>query len=484
MKILILGSGGREAALAWKLAASPRVERVYVAPGNAGTASVAQNVSLDPLNFAQVKEFILENGIDMLVPGAEEPIVRGIRDYFVADAHFRNLAIVAPGKEGARLEGSKVFAKAFMKRAGVPTADYAVFELRAPELRRNSHGKVVEGGFRDGGSCGGGGAVGTEGGLAEAKRFLSTLAPPYVLKADGLAAGKGTVIEADYGKACAVLEEMQGGKFGEASQKVVIERFLDGEEMSVFVLSDGKDYKIFPEARDYKRAGEGDTGPNTGGMGAVSPVAWADAALMQKVESRIVRPTFAQLQKEHIPYAGFLYIGLTVVNGAPFVLEYNVRLGDPEAEVILPRVESDLAELFEAVHQGTLSEKDLQVSPRAAGGVVLASGGYPGRYATGCEVTLPGAAAVADVETPSAAAASELPVDGNRPAGAPDVFCFHAGTVRTPDGKIQTGGGRVLTVTALGDSLGEALRKAYGYADQVEFQDKFYRKDIGKDLCR
>ncbi|MDE6630811.1 MAG: ATP-grasp domain-containing protein, partial [Bacteroidales bacterium] len=333
MKILILGSGGRESALAWKLAASPRVERVYV----------SRNVGLDPLNFAQVKEFVLENGIDMLVPGAEESIVRGIRDYFAADAGLRGLAVVAPGKEGARLEGSKSFAKAFMKRAGIPTADYEVFELREAEVRRNSKGKVVEYG----------GGVGTDGGLREAKRFLQKLEPPYVLKADGLAAGKGVLIEPDYESACAALEEMRRGKFGEAGQRVVIERFLEGKELSVTVLTDGQGYKVLPEAKDYKRAGEGDTGPNTGGMGAVSPVRWADPTLMKKVETRIIQPTLAQLRQEHISYAGFLYIGLIVVRGEPFVLEYNVRPGDPETEVILPRIESDLAELFEAVHRGT-----------------------------------------------------------------------------------------------------------------------------------
>ncbi len=447
MKILILGSGGRESALAWKLAASPRVERVYVAPGNAGTASVARNVALDPLNFAQVKEFILAEGIDMLVPGAEEPIVRGIRDYFAADAGLRGLAVVAPGREGARLEGSKAFAKAFMKRAGVPTADHAVFELRAAEVRRNSKGKVVEGG----------GVGGTDGGLSEAKRFLQTLEPPYVLKADGPAAGKGVLIEDDYGKACADLEEMQAGKFGDASQKVVIERFLEGKELSVFVLADGKSYVMLPEAKDYKRAGEGDTGPNTGGMGTVSPVAWADEALMKKVQTRIVQPTLAQLRKERIPYAGFLYIGLMVVRGEPFVLEYNVRLGDPEAQVILPRIESDLAELFEAVAQGRLHEREVKVSPRAAAGVALVSGGYPGAYTTGHGMKLP--------ETVG-----------------PDTWLFHAGTSRAPDGSLHTGGGRVLTVTAVADTLAEALRQAYHDAEKVDFKDKYYRKDIGKDL--
>lgn len=438
MKILILGSGGREAALAWKLAASPRVERVHV----------SRNVGLDPLNFAQVKEFILENGIDMLVPGTEEPIVRGIRDYFASDAGLRGLAVPAPGKEGARLEGSKAFAKAFMKRAGIPTADHAVFELREAEVRRNSKGKVVEDG---------GGAVGTDSGLPEARRFLQRLEPPYVLKADGPAAGKGVLIEPDYGSACAALEQMRNGKFGEAGRCVVIERFLAGKEFSVFVLTDGKDYKILPEAKDYKRAGEGDTGPNTGGMGAVSPVRWADAALMEEVETRIIQPTLAQLRKEHTAYAGFLYIGLTVVQGEPYVLEYNVRLGDPEAQVILPRIESDLAELFEAVHHGKLREKELKVSARAAGGVVLASGGYPGAYTTGYEVRLP---ENADAST----------------------FFFHAGLSRTPDGRLHTGGGRVLTITALADTLPEALQKAYRHAQEVDFKDKYYRKDIGKDL--
>lgn len=425
MKILVLGSGGRESALCYKLAQSPQAEKIYAAPGNAGTLQWAENADLDPLNFAQVKDFVIENGIGMLVVGPEDPLVQGIHDYFLADTNFRDLVVVGPCKDGARLEGSKDFAKDFMRRAGIPTAAYASF------------------GPSD---------------IGKAKAFLKTLKPPYVLKADGLAAGKGVLIEPDYAQACHALEAMLGGMFGDASRKVVIEQFLDGIELSVFVLTDGKSYKILPEAKDYKKVGEGDTGLNTGGMGSVSPVPFADACFMGKVEERIVKPTFAQLRKEKIPYTGFLFIGLMNVKGDPYVIEYNVRMGDPETESVMPRVESDLVELFQAVHEGKLEEKALKISPLSAACVMMVSGGYPGAYSKGYEV-----------ETD--------------PELDKETLLFHAGT-KLQEGKIRTSGGRVLAVCTLGQDLDSALEKTYSQVRKISFEGMYYRKDIGKDLCR
>ncbi len=427
MNILILGSGGRESALAYKLKQSPQTDKLYVAPGNAGTGLWAENVAIDPMNFAQVKDFIIGHDVKMLVVGPEEPLVQGIHDYFLADAGFRDLIVVGPCREGAKLEGSKQFAKDFMRRAGIPTAAYAAF----------SHGE-----------------------LAQAKAFLRTLKPPYVLKADGLAAGKGVLIEPDLGRAEKALDEMlEGRKFGAASDKVVIEEFLDGIELSVFVLTDGTHYKILPEAKDYKKAGEGDTGLNTGGMGSVSPVAFADAPFMKKVEERIVKPTLERLKAERIPYSGFLFIGLMNVAGDPYVIEYNVRLGDPETEAVLPRIRSDLAELFTAMHRNRLDEVELEVGKEQALCVMLVSGGYPESYKKGFELN--------GTENVS-----------------PGTLMFHAGTAMDEAGRPCTAGGRVLAVTTLAPDLESAMRKTYSEIGKIGFEGMYYRKDIGKDLCR
>lgn len=427
MNILILGSGGRESALACKISQSRQTERLYVAPGNAGTLQWAENVALDPLNFAQVKEFILENGIGMLVVGPEEPLVKGIHDYFLADADFRDLIIIGPCRQGAQLEGSKQFAKDFMARAGIPTARYSAFTQAQAE---------------------------------EACRYLETLDPPYVLKADGLAAGKGVLIETDLQQAKTALRGMlEEGMFGAASKKVVIEEYLQGTELSVFVLTDGRQYKILPEAKDYKKIGEGETGLNTGGMGSISPVPFADRTFMQKVEDRIIRPTLRQLEKEHIPYSGFLFIGLMNVAGDPYVIEYNVRMGDPETEAVMPRIASDMVDLLRAVHEKCLDRISLEVRPETAACVMTVSGGYPGSYKKGFPIVFRG----------------EM---------AEDTFCFHAGTAVDEQGRMVTAGGRVLAVTTLASTLQDALRKTYAEVAKVEFPDKYYRKDIGQDLCR
>lgn len=427
MNILVLGSGGRECALACKISESKQVEKLYVAPGNAGTLQWAQNVNLDPNNFAQVKDFIIEHEVGMLVVGPEDPLVKGIHDYFLADSNFRDLIIIGPCREGARLEGSKQFAKDFMKRAGIPTARYASF---------------------------------SKGQLDEAYAFLSELKAPYVLKADGLAAGKGVLIEPDLEHARKSLKEMlEDGKFGSASEKVVIEEFLEGIELSVFVLTDGSQYKILPEAKDYKKIGEGETGLNTGGMGSVSPVPFADTVFMSKVEERIIKPTLAQLKKDHIPYSGFIFIGLMNVAGDPYVIEYNVRMGDPETESVMPRIESDLVELFKAVHENRLDEVELRVKPQTAACVMLVSGGYPGSYRKGIPLVLK---------------------DKMREG----TYMFHAGTVVGENGDVVTSGGRVLAVTTLADNLQQALQQTYSEVEKVAFEGQYYRKDIGKDLCR
>lgn len=426
MNILILGSGGRESALAYRLAQSPQAEKIYVAPGNAGTSCWGENVALDPLNFAQIKDFIIEHDILMLVVGPEDPLVQGIHDYFLADANFRDLIVVGPCKEGARLEGSKQFAKDFMRRAGIPTAAYATFG---------------------------------QGDSVQAKAFLRTLKPPYVLKADGLAAGKGVLIEKELETAEKAVDEMLDGKFGEASRKVVIEEFLSGIELSVFVLTDGTDYKILPEAKDYKKVGEGDTGLNTGGMGSVSPVPFADAAFMEKVEERIVKPTLRQLKAEKIPYSGFLFIGLMNVAGNPYVIEYNVRMGDPETEVVMPRIQSDLVEVFKAMHEHRLNEVDLKISKEQALCVMLVSGGYPQSYQKGFELY--------GIDKVSS-----------------DTLLFHAGTKQGEAGQAVTSGGRVLGVTTLAVDLPSAMQKTYSEVGRINFDGMYYRKDIGKDLCR
>lgn len=422
MKVLLLGSGGREHALAWKMVQSPKLEKLYVAPGNAGTAEIAENVAIAVNDFQTIADFIAENGIRMLVVGPEDPLVGGIRDFLQADGRLGGLLIVGPGKEGALLEGSKDFAKQFMQRYHIPTAGYMTV------MREN---------------------------LAEGMQFLATLKPPYVLKADGLAAGKGVLIIDDLGEAQSELEQMLDGKFGKASARVVIEEFLKGIEISVFAVTDGKGYKILGSAKDYKRVGEGDTGLNTGGMGAVSPVPFADEAFNRKVEERIVRPTVEGLKKEGIDYRGFIFFGLMNVGGEPFVIEYNVRMGDPETEVVMPRLKSDVLELFEAVASGHLEQVDLELDKRFCTTVMLVAGGYPGSYEKGNAIT-----GIGRVK---------------------DAIVFHAGTKRQ-DSQVVTNGGRVIAVSAFGDTLCEALKQSYSQVAELDFKDKNYRRDIGQDL--
>ena len=422
MKVLLLGSGGREHALAWKMMQSPRLEKLYVAPGNAGTAEIAENVAIAVNDFQAIADFIAENGIRMLVVGPEDPLVGGIRDFLQADGRLGGLLIVGPGKEGALLEGSKDFAKQFMQRYHIPTAGYMTV------TREN---------------------------LAEGMQFLATLKPPYVLKADGLAAGKGVLIIDDLGEAQSELEQMLDGKFGKASARVVIEEFLKGIEISVFAVTDGKGYKILGSAKDYKRVGEGDTGLNTGGMGAVSPVPFADEAFNRKVEERIVCPTVEGLKKEGIDYRGFIFFGLMNVGGEPFVIEYNVRMGDPETEVVMPRLKSDVLELFEAVASGHLEQVDLELDKRFCTTVMLVAGGYPGSYEKGNAIT-----GIGRVK---------------------DAIVFHAGTKRQ-DSQVVTNGGRVIAVSAFGDTLCEALKQSYSQVAELDFKDKNYRRDIGQDL--
>lgn len=422
MKVLLLGSGGREHALAWKMVQSPKLEKLYVAPGNAGTAEIAENVAIAVNDFQAIADFIAENGIRMLVVGPEDPLVGGIRDFLQADGRLGGLLIVGPGKEGALLEGSKDFAKQFMQRYHIPTAGYMTV------TREN---------------------------LAEGMQFLATLKPPYVLKADGLAAGKGVLIIDDLGEAQSELEQMLDGKFGKASVRVVIEEFLKGIEISVFAMTDGKGYKILGSAKDYKRVGEGDTGLNTGGMGAVSPVPFADEAFNRKVEERIVRPTVEGLKKEGIDYRGFIFFGLMNVGGEPFVIEYNVRMGDPETEVVMPRLKSDVLELFEAVASGHLEQVDLELDKRFCTTVMLVAGGYPGSYEKGNAIT-----GIGRVK---------------------DAIVFHAGT-KWQDSQVVTNGGRVIAVSAFGDTLCEALKQSYSQVAELDFKDKNYRRDIGQDL--
>lgn len=422
MKVLLLGSGGREHALAWKMVQSPKLEKLYVAPGNAGAAEIAENVAIAVNDFQAIADFIAENGIRMLVVGPEDPLVGGIRDFLQADGRLGGLLIVGPGKEGALLEGSKDFAKQFMQRYHIPTAGYMTV------TREN---------------------------LAEGMQFLATLKPPYVLKADGLAAGKGVLIIDDLGEAQSELEQMLDGKFGKASARVVIEEFLKGIEISVFAVTDGKGYKILGSAKDYKRVGEGDTGLNTGGMGAVSPVPFADEAFNRKVEERIVRPTVEGLKKEGIDYRGFIFFGLMNVGGEPFVIEYNVRMGDPETEVVMPRLKSDVLELFEAVASGHLEQVDLELDKRFCTTVMLVAGGYPGSYEKGNAIT-----GIGRVK---------------------DAIVFHAGTKRQ-DSQVVTNGGRVIAVSAFGDTLCEALKQSYSQVAELDFKDKNYRRDIGQDL--
>lgn len=425
MNILLLGSGGREHAMALKMAQSSITEKLYVAPGNAGTAQVAINVNLNISDFKAIKEFVLTEGINMLVVGPEQPLVQGIKNFFNDDKELSHIAVIGPDSEGARLEGSKDYSKQFMKKYNIPTARYATFE---------------------------------EKNIKEAYAFLDTLSAPYVLKADGLAGGKGVLILNNKEEAKKELADMFSGKFGEASNKVVIEEFLKGIELSVFVLTDGDAYKILPEAKDYKRIGEGDTGLNTGGMGAVSPVHFADALFMEKVENQIIAPTIKGLIKEGIDYEGFIFIGLMNVNGDPFVIEYNCRMGDPETEVVLPRIKSDLVALFEHIANGTLSEADLEISEHFATTVIAVSGGYPDEYKKGFAVT--------GLENSK----------GNK------NILYHAGTNIASDGVVSTNGGRVFASTGLGVTLKDALQESYAALNKIHFEGMQYRKDIGRDL--
>ncbi|WP_452225491.1 phosphoribosylamine--glycine ligase [Lacinutrix chionoecetis] len=423
MNILILGSGGREHTIAWKIAQSNNCRNLYVAPGNSGTATIATNVPVSVTDFKAIKEVVLSNNITMVVVGPEDPLVQGIHDFFLNDEALKNVAVIGPQKAAAELEGSKEFAKEFLFRHHIPTAAYKSFNANNVE---------------------------------EGYAFLETLNPPYVLKADGLAAGKGVVILGDLEEAKTELKAMLvDAKFGEASTKVVIEEFLDGIELSCFVLTDGKNYKILPTAKDYKRIGEGDTGLNTGGMGAISPVPFADKVFLSKIEERIVVPTINGLIKDNLPYKGFVFIGLIKVGNDPFVIEYNVRLGDPETEVVLPRLKNDLVEVFKAVANQTLDTINIEIDERAATTVMLVSGGYPEAYEKGKEIT-----GLEKIE---------------------DSIVFHAGAQKT-DGKIITSGGRVMAITSYGETYKEAIKKSYRNIEKLHFDKMNYRKDIGFDL--
>ena len=422
MNILILGSGGREHALTWKLAQSKKVNKIFIGPGNAGTLNSGTNLKLDPGNFPEVRNAVLENGIDIVIVGPEAPLVDGIHDYFLNDSSLKHIPVIGPDKSAARLEGSKDFAKDFLSRHNIPTARYKSFDISS---------------------------------IKEVPHFLSTLKPPYVIKADGLAAGKGVLIIDDINEAEREVEAILNGKFGSAGLKVVIEQFLKGIEVSVFIITDGNSYKLLPEAKDYKRIGEGDTGLNTGGMGAVSPVPFADDIFMDKVRKRIIDPTMKGLSDDGIIYKGFIFFGLINVESEPYVIEYNARLGDPESEVLIPRIKTDFFDLIEGVAYGNLHEKEIEIDSRSVTAVMLVSGGYPGDYKKG------------------------LPVSGLELTD--DCMVFHAGT-KLSENEVVTSGGRVLAVSSYGNSMKEALEKSYRNASLLKFDGLYYRKDIGFDL--
>ncbi len=423
MTILILGSGGREHTFAWKIAQSPLCKQLYVAPGNSGTSQIAENITIDVTDFMAIKDLVLDKKIDMLVVGPEDPLVQGIHDFFLSDEKLKNIAVIGPQKAAAQLEGSKEFAKKFMLRHNIPTAAYKSF---------------------------------TKDNVEEGFLFLETLKSPFVLKADGLAAGKGVLILNDLNEAKAELKLMLvDAKFGEASTKVVIEEFLDGIELSVFALTDGKHYKILPTAKDYKRIGEGDTGLNTGGMGAISPVPFVDEVLIKKIEERVVKPTIKGLQKDNLPYKGFVFIGLIIVNNNPFVIEYNVRMGDPETEVVLPLLKNDLVEIFKAIAEERLNDIDIEIDNQTAATVMLVSGGYPETYLKGKEIS-----GIENIK---------------------DSLIFHSGA-KLENGQVVTSGGRVMAITSFGKTHQEAIKKSYQSIENLHFDKMYYRKDIGFDL--
>jgi len=426
MNVLLLGSGGREHAFAWKLFQNHNLRKLWIAPGNAGTAQYGENVNISPVDFEGIKKFVITKNIDLVMVGPEDPLVNGIYDYFEKDDLLKNVKLIGPSKHGALLEGSKDFAKIFMDKYSIPTAKYKTFTIDE---------------------------------IKQAKEYLKIIKPPYVLKADGLAAGKGVIICDEIMQAEDVLDEMlKNLKFGDAGKKVVIEQFLKGIELSVFVLTDGKSYKILPEAKDYKRIGEGDTGPNTGGMGAVSPVPFADETFMKKVEERVIKPTIAGLQKENIKYKGFIFIGLMNVGGNPFVIEYNVRMGDPETEVVLPRIKTDILDLLIAIADEKLDKVKIEIDERTAVTVMLVSQGYPDKSEKG--------KIISGLEN----------VNGS--------LILHAGTTRNAKGNIITNGGRVIAVTSLDSDISQALQKSFENAEKIQFEGKYYRKDIGKDLLQ